>query len=270
MIKTKKKSAIDKYNLKNLVTVYEKSDRAVYYADSSIYGQVVLKINFNKNDLKKEFNTLKEFQGGNCCKVYDYSEELLLEERIIPAVNLNNIQAVDERIDKFTKVFKCIHCKTDNIYPAYIDWLENAYSYCIKNNVEKALSDKMEQALNFGKEVYDKYFEKFLLHGDLHHQNILTDERGNCKIIDPKGVIGPEIFDIPRFILNELNTDINKSGEKHIRYVIKKISELLKYDESDIKKLFFMEVILGTIWCLEDGEEIWEEDIAVAEKVLRD
>ena len=286
LLEGKKNSAINKWNLKNVVTVYEYDSRAVYYAESFVYGQVVLKINLNEEVLKYECNTLREFTGSSCCKVYAYCDGQLLEERIMQGRTLNSMEAVDERLDKFEKAFRSIQGKVEDTsylyicdntcdhtydsYPSYINWLENAYSYCCDNNVEEALSQKMEQALKIGKEMFEKYPDRYLLHGDLHHENILIDANGECKVIDPKGVIGPKIFDTPRYILNELNPDINKTGEAHIRYVINRIAELLAYSEEDVKKLFFMETILGNIWCLEDGEDIDEEDIEVATNILND
>lgn len=126
----------------------------------------------------------------------------------------------------------------------------------------------MFQAYEIGKELFAKYADRVLLHGDLHHHNILLDSSGRYKIIDPKGVTGPSIFDLPRFVLNELDLKINVTGEEHIKYVINRLSELLGYEKKDIDKLFFMEVILANVWCLEDGEEINEQDINIAVNVL--
>ena len=42
-----------------------------------------------------------------------------------------------------------------------------------------------------------------LLHGDLHHENILLDASGNWKAIDPQGRIGEQCLECGRFLLNE-------------------------------------------------------------------
>jgi streptomycin 6-kinase len=45
----------------------------------------------------------------------------------------------------------------------------------------------------------------YLIHGDCHHYNILSDGAG-WRIIDPKGVIGAREYDIAPFMLNPLYT----------------------------------------------------------------
>lgn len=89
-------------------------------------------------------------------------------------------------------------------------------------------------------------------------------------MIDPKGVVGPEIFDLPRFIMNELDSKLNHSGKVHIEQVIYALSKSLHYPSADIGKLFFMEVILANVWCVEDEEEIALCDIDIAMEVFDD
>ncbi len=98
----------------------------------------------------------------------------------------------------------------------------------------------------------------------------MLNKCGKYSIIDPKGVIGPRIFDIPRFVLNELDENLNKTGKRHILYVINELSKALNYDEKDIKKLFFMETMFANIWCIEDGEEIDEDVINMAYEILEE
>lgn len=59
-----------------------------------------------------------------------------------------------------------------------------------------------------------------LLHGDFHHDNILLSNNGDYVIIDPKGVIGDPVFDIPRFILNEFGDEITTELYKKINGII--------------------------------------------------
>ncbi len=271
-IEANKQPAIAKWSLTDIETIYENQGRAVYSATSEIYGQVILKINIHDNYLYQEYETLKEFQGNYSCKVYDYdeAEHMLLEERILPGTKLREEENIDRRLDGFVSVFKNIHNQTASEHETYVDWLTKVYDYLYNNNIDSSFTEKVRKALKIGQEMFEKYPERVLLHGDLHHDNILKDSDGYYKMIDPKGVIGPAIFDIPRFVMNELDTDLNKTGAEHIKKVIDKLAELLGYDVSDIRKLFYMEVILGNAWCLEDGEAIYECDINIATEVLEE
>ncbi len=51
---------------------------------------------------------------------------------------------------------------------------------------------------------------QLLLHGDLHHWNILDDASRGWMAIDPKGVIGASCLDVGWFICNAMDFE---SGE---------------------------------------------------------
>lgn len=94
---------------------------------------------------------------------------------------------------------------------------------------------------------------------------MLLNERGTYSIIDPKGVIGPEIFDLPRYILNERDFIEEKACEEYIISIVKMISKALDYPIEDILKVYFIEVMLANVWCIEDGElpDLSQIEIAV-------
>ena len=77
-------------------------------------------------------------------------------------------------------------------------------------------------------------------------------------MIDPKGIVGPEIFDIPRFLLNEFGyvTELATHNIKaHLRRMLKLMAEKTGYSVEDMEKLLFMEGILEAVWRIEDAEE---------------
>src|SRR5262245_61159391 len=48
-----------------------------------------------------------------------------------------------------------------------------------------------------------------LMHGDFHHFNILSSERG-WLVIDPKGVIGPAGYEVGPFMMNPWGSHFDK------------------------------------------------------------
>lgn len=111
----------------------------------------------------------------------------------------------------------------------------------------------MDKAEQICKELWEKYPGNFLLHGDLHHDNILLGADGRYYIIDPKGVVGGRVFDIPRFILNEFGDEITEDFKGKYLYIIKTLSNKLSVPEIDIKKLVFVEMSMAHCWNVEDG-----------------
>lgn len=270
--------AVDTYQLTELIAIYEKPDRAVYSADSAIYGPVILKAS-KYMQLREEYNMLRQLKGNGCCKVYAYDEQngFLLEERVIPGIALREEADLNRRILVLKDVFYKIHTTykthgdTDESYrKTYLDWLTDVNVFFKENDIDHVMAENVNRANEICKDIFQKYPERMLLHGDLHHDNILQCADGTYAMIDPKGVIGPEILDLPRFIMNELDTKHNCTDEEHMMRVVQLVSETFKYPILDIAKVYFMEVILGNAWCMEDGDAINETEIAIAEKILND
>ncbi len=271
MLHQKANAAKDKWELSKIAVIYENPEKAVCTAYSKLYQDVILKLCTNGISLYHEYCVIQEFPAKYCCRAYAFDKEIqaFLEERIIPGTELCEISVVDKRLNEFAKIFRSIHSQPKGEYLSYLDWLEKAYDYCCLHKVESGITGYMLQAFDIGKELFEKYPERVLLHGDLHHHNILLASDGSYKIIDPKGVIGPSIFDIPRFILNEIGLGSEKTDADHIEDVINKLAEILDYKKRDLEKLFFMEIILANVWCLESGEELNEQEMKLGLEIGR-
>lgn len=257
--------AVKKWGLNRCEAIYQYPTKAVFAAESEQFGAVILKINEDTSLLKSEYQMLAGLSGEHSCKVYAYDESagLLLEERIFPGTVLRKEPSLEKRIRIFTKIFQKIHMPAGE-GETYLNWLEQICEYCARNQIAEKLADLAPRARGFCAEMFEKYPDRVLLHGDLHHDNLLLGAGGSYTMIDPKGVIGPAILDLPRFILNELDTEHECPDRQHMGEVIRLIAEQTGYPEADIGKLYFMEVVLANVWCAEDGEEVnWQEiDIA--------
>lgn len=257
--------AIEKWGLTDCKEIYLHSAKAVFSAKSPRFGAVILKIDENKTLLKSEHRMLAGLSGDCHCKVYAYDESagFLLEERIFPGTVLRKEPSLEKRIQVFSGIFHAIHLPMEE-GETYLDWLEKICDYCAGNPVGEETRNLAAQAREVCAEMFGKYPDRALLHGDLHHDNMLLRTDGSYAVIDPKGVVGPAILDIPRFILNELDTDYTCPDREHIREVIRLLGGQTGYPEADIGKLFFMETVLANIWCLEDGDEMSSRELAVA------
>lgn len=255
--------AVKKWQLDRLEVIYEHSAKGVFSAESKTFGPVILKMDQNKAQLESEYRMLARLSGRHSCKVYAFDESagLLLEERIFPGTVLRREASLEKRIRMFLQVFREIHMPADS-GATYLNWLEGICAYCAQHQVAE---DMASRAHLFCAEMFEKYPDRVLLHGDLHHDNLLLRTDGSYVMIDPKGVVGPAIMDLPRFILNEPDTEHACSDRQHIEEVIRLLGEQSGYPAADIGKLFYMETVLGNIWCLEDGEEMDREQMKLAE-----
>ena len=251
--------AIDQWGLSNLRPIYEREKSAVWSTESDHFGPVVLKWN-STGQLDSEYRMLARLQGRECCKVYGYDKDrgLLLEERILPGTVLREEPSLEKRVEVLASVFRKIHLPQQD-GETYLDWLNKACAFCESPDVFDDLSRLAGQARDICVELFDQYPERVLLHGDLHHDNLLRRADGSYTVIDPKGVIGPEILDLPRFLLNESDMSDDPT---HMERATSLVSRACGYPEEDLKKALFMEAVLATVWCVEDGmpaRERWME-----------
>lgn len=230
--------------------------RNVYEAESEAFGPVIVKLG---QQTVREYRALCRMGG---CQVFAFEEATgaLLEERIQPGTSLRAEPSLEKRMGALHQVFSTIHTpETEG--ETYLDWLDGI---CRLPDVPEILRGKGEKARDICAELLKKYPERMLLHGDLHHDNILLRADGSYAVIDPKGVIGPEILDLPRFILNE-GLDAG-----HIRNVISQAAERFGYPAADIAGAYYMEAVLANLWCVEDGIPIQEASIVLAEAILEE
>ena len=247
--------AIDQWRLSNLQTIYDREQSAVWSAESDHFGSVILKWN-STGQLDSEYRMLAHLQGRGCCKIYGYDKErgLLLEERILPGTVLREEPSLEKREEVLANVFREIHLPQRE-GETYLDWLNKAYAFCESQKVSDELTRLAGHARDICVMLFDQYPERVLLHRDLHHDNLLLRADGSYAVIDPKGVVGPEILDLPRFLLNEADMSDDPA---HIERVLGLVSQACDYPEADLRKALFMEAVLATVWCVEDGVPIKE------------
>jgi streptomycin 6-kinase len=105
-----------------------------------------------------------------------------------------------------------------------------------------------------------------LLHGDLHHFNVLRAEREPWLVIDPKGVAGEPAYEIGPMMLNELP---DLADAQAVRRALDRRLELCaglwRLDRDRLAAWTFVEAVLSACWSLEDGGEGWDAPLVVAQ-----
>ncbi|MBI2298619.1 MAG: phosphotransferase [Armatimonadetes bacterium] len=151
--------------------------------------------------------------------------------------------------------------------PSFAQWTERAFrltraEWGPHGLMPRDLLDAAEQALA----ALDG--DPVVLHGDLHHENILLDEQAGWVAIDPKGAVGPACLEVGRFLQNQLPTE---GWEPVVGERIAIFSEELGYAPATVAAAGLVDCVLSHCWSLEDealGPE-WHQGVALA-RVLRD
>lgn len=238
----------------------------IFYAVSKRYGRVILKILLDINGLDNEILALKLFQGENFCKLYEYSleDQAYIMERIVPAHTLYESAPRSERIRIAGEIFKGLHRAgtPDGGFPSYTGWLAAGREGTKHRKDCEGLYQYLDSAEGMLADLRKKYSCNLLLHGDLHHENILKNASGGYTVTDPKGVTGDPVFDLSRFILDEFRDDLTSEPREAIIDFVQKLGDSAGIPCGDLLRCLFIETV---IWLFreelangESLEECWQ------------
>lgn len=249
------------------------SSNLVFKCFSETHGNVVMKFGRNYDEFTSEVNALNYFSRRGTCELIDvdYNNLVLLEEAVFPGNELVLENQIEDRISVFCELYKQLHMGNDKRiksmdnqnqdfkYKTYSEWILRITSYIQQQEHWKEVSIHMEEAKELYLELSEEYSTESLLHGDFHYYNILKS-KDDYKIIDPKGVIGNPIFDIPRYMLNEFWDEKDSSKvDETIELVFSIISEKLNVSRAVLSKLLYIEGVMAICWCIESGANIKEK-----------
>jgi streptomycin 6-kinase len=261
-----------KWQLENLEQIDYYSVNCLFTCTSRKYGDCVLKIGEPCKETRTEYEMLVEYAGTRYCRVYeaDIDNGVLLIERIIPGTQLRAVSDINKRLDIFCEVYKGLHKQpTDKKkYPTYLGWVSRIAAFMREKKEYSALSVHMTAAEQICRELCEKYCDEMLLHGDLHHDNILLGSDNQYCIIDPKGVVGDCVFDIPRFVLNEFEDEMKEDFTIKYNFIIEMLSEKLHIPKTDLLKLVYVEMCMGNSWCVESNEAPNMKDVEFTKDML--
>ncbi|MBF4693768.1 aminoglycoside phosphotransferase family protein [Fusibacter ferrireducens] len=263
---------IVKWRIDALELVESFSANLVFKGFSKNYGPIVMKFAPNLDEFTSEVNALRYFKGSRMCKLIDIDRDnrVLLEENILPGTELIKEKKIEHRLDVFCDLYNQLHyekdtdnCQCDEVdhklFKSYKDWIYRITDYISQEENWHEVAFHMKRAKELYKILSHKYSNQRLLHGDFHYYNILKSEN-SYKVIDPKGVIGHPIFDIPRYMLNEFWDEENKLKiDETMAVVFDIFSQKLNISRKVLSELLYIEGTMAICWCVESGADIVEK-----------
>ncbi len=228
---------------------------------------VVLKIGVDKESIIAEQRTLIHFDGNASIKLLDYNEKYnaLLLQQAIPGTTLKSLypHQADFVMDCYVATVQKLLNKVisaQHEFQHISNWLQ-AIDQCDSEKMPKFLLNK---SIQLKQELLASLTHQVVLHGDLHHDNILK-HGDQWLAIDPKGIIGEVEFEIAAFDFIH-HTDLeNKSAVKDLfASRVELIAKKANLNAQRIKDWVFVRIILAAAWSIEDHSDA-REDIALAE-----
>ncbi|WP_407269977.1 aminoglycoside phosphotransferase family protein [Radiobacillus sp. PE A8.2] len=230
---------------------------------------VILKLGIPGFDFTNEIKTVQAYHSVGCAGLLKSNPDggAMLLEQLVPGTMLKAEVNEQVAIEQFVKVWKAIRrpISTGLDCPTISDWAKGLKRYLanFSNEDGPIITDHIKLAYTYFKQISETSEKAELLHGDLHHQNILFSEEKGWLAIDPKGVAGDRYFDLISFLVNELH---NKSNPKEILgNRVDALVSVLDLDRERLLKAAFAMATLYACWGIEDKDPEWENSYLYAQ-----
>lgn len=211
---------------------------------------------------------LRHFNGRGAVRLIEADADagIFLMERLKPGAVLTEI-ASEARDDEATRaaagVMRALWTPApaaDGSLPTVQDWAAGlahcrAYFAGSAGPFPVAL---FEEAESLSAALLGSMSEPVLLHGDLHHDNIVSAEREPWLAIDPKGLIGEPAYEVGALLRN-LWTDRHEISDPRrlLQRRVDILSDELGIDRGRIRGWAVAQAVLSAWWGIEDGDDGW-------------
>jgi len=232
---------------------------------------VVLKIGVPNPELTSEMAALRLFNGDGAARLLEADPErgMYLLERLYPGEMLATLADDDQRTHIAADVMLRLWRPAPQGLPfiKLSDWfagLEDLRPH-FDGGTGSFPKHIVEMAEALIPELFATSSPPLLIHGDLHHFNILSSERG-WLAIDPKGVVGPPEYEVGPLLINPIPDFLRGGaavGQAERRIAI--LSERLGFAPQRIRDWAICHAVLSAWWDIEDSGEGSKYSIACAE-----
>ena len=233
----------------------------------------VLKLSFPEDrELGTQLEALKLCDGRGIAKLlrFDLKGGAMLLERCEPGMPLTTVEDDKEATYIAAGVMEELWrpAPPEHPFPSVGDWpkgfdrLRRSYGGGT-GPMPEALVARAEALFA---ELIPSQTETFLLHGDLHHENVLSAGRRPWLAIDPKGVVGERAADTAALLHNPVELLLREPEPgRCLRRRVDLLSERLGLDRARVHRWGLAQAVLAAYWGLEDSGRVWNEALVFAE-----
>ncbi len=228
----------------------------VHAARLSDGTEAVLKLEKPGQGVEAQAAALATWNGEGAVRLLrvDAARGALLRERLAPGTPLTVLCETgrdDAATGALAGLMRRLHrpVPADGLFADAHGWIR-AIEACRDPRLDPALRDR---ALGLYRALNASAPPPVLLHGDLHHGNVLRDGAG-WRAIDPFGAIGEPAFDTGTLLSNPVSWlphQLDLGAIQHRRVAI--LAERLGESRGRIAAWGFVVGVLKTVWDIEDG-----------------
>ncbi|HEY7094557.1 MAG TPA: aminoglycoside phosphotransferase family protein [Ktedonobacterales bacterium] len=240
-------------------------------------AQLILKLGMPHPELSSEIAALRLYDGNGSARLIEAEPErgALLIERLLPGSMLLDLTDDGEATRIAAQVMRALwrpaSLAPDNaVFPTAARWTTGLQR--LRATYDGGTGPLPEGMVQRAEALFADLLASsgapVLLHGDLHHENILSAERAPWLAIDPKGLIGEPEYEVGALMRNPLPRllalpDVTATLAR--RFDI--LAEILGFDRPRMIAWSWAQAILSAWWHIEDHGHGWEPTIALAERL---
>jgi len=220
--------------------------------------RVVLKMPNPEADEGHSHKVLEHYAGDGAVRLLDRFAGSLLLERAFPGRSLTDL-VLNEQDDEATGVI-CDTLgrltKTGDVakFLTVEDWGAGFERH--RQSVDRTLPEGLvDRAAETFRSLTETQSARVLLHGDLHHDNIVFDEQRGWLAIDPKGVVGEREYETGAFLRNPTDDERLFAREDIVERRVDLVCKRLGFAADRVLNWAFAQAVLSAIWSLEDGRD---------------
>jgi len=227
---------------------------------------IVLKLGVPCTELFTEAAALEVFESRGAVRLLAHDSKLgaLLLERISPGTQLHELGDEAHATQIAAALMRQLwrEPRPEHAFPSIATWFR---SFERLPSAEAVLKNFARRAEPLVAKLIDTAPPAKLLHGDLHHENILKSAERGWLAIDPKGVCGDPGYEIGPFMLNKLPL---RAAAKQLSTVMTQrlsiFSRELGIDYERLALWSFCYAVLSAVWSYQDNME-FEGTLRLAE-----
>lgn len=199
---------------------------------------------------------LSAFDDLGVVRVHEHAGGAMVLERLQPGNSLSEITLAgnDEEATEILAgvIEKMSPREAPDGCPTVKDWARGFDRYLATGN-QQISPLLVESAQRMFADLAASQSQTRLLHGDLHHYNVLFDSQRGWLAIDPKGVIGELEYEIGAILRNPVERPELFLSRPIIERRLEQLTTRLAIDYERTLQWTFAQAVLSAIWSIEDG-----------------
>jgi streptomycin 6-kinase len=197
----------------------------------------------------------------------DASRRAILLERLSPGENLKEVCRRDKAraVEIAIQILRGLAKKPppNSTFQTLDEWFGDFFRKALTTNFPAEFQNKTRE---FYERLNSNLKGEFLIHGDLHHENVLSAAREPFLAIDPKGIVGAVGYDIGVFLNNHLWWLASDENLKEkLNDAVRQFSEAFEIERLDLRRWAYAQMVLSAWWTFDENGENWETDLALAD-----